>query len=96
MLKYYLLEFAKIAASDVGVEKVDGGALLTNILNIVYFLAGAVAVIVVIVAGIMYTISSGDSGRVTRAKNLLTYALVGIIFVALAFVITNYVIGRFS
>ena len=96
MLKYYLLELAKISAGDVGVQKVDGSALLTNTLNIVYFLAGAVAVIVVVVAGIMYTISSGDSGRVARAKNLLTYALVGIVFVFLAFFITNYVIGRFS
>ena len=96
MLTYYLLEFAKISASDNGIPTMDSNALLTNILNIVYFLAGAIAVIVIIVAGIMYTISSWDSGRVSRAKNLLTYALVGLVFVAFAFVITNFFIGRFK
>ena len=49
MLTYYLLEFAKISASDNGIPTMDSNALLTNILNIVYFLAGAIAVIVIIV-----------------------------------------------
>lgn len=95
MPTHFLLQFA-IKASEVGVQAMDADALLSNILNIVYFIAGATAVIVIIVAGIMYTISSGDSARVSRAKNLLTYSLVGLVFVAFAFIITNFFIGRFN
>lgn len=93
-----LLFFAaseKINAADSNIPTLSGDALLTNILNLAYFIAGLVAVVVIIVAGIMYTSSSGDSGRVSIAKNALTYALVGLIVVVSAFVLTNFVIGRF-
>lgn len=85
----------KIDADSSGVPKISDAQLLSNLVNLVYYIAGATAVLVIIVAGIMYTSSSGDSGRITTAKNALTYALVGLIVVALAFVITNFVIGRF-
>ena len=44
----------------------------------------------------MYVTSTGDAGRVTKAKNLLTYAIVGLIIILSAFAITNFVIGRFN
>lgn len=94
---YFLQQLAaKIAAGDVGVQNVSANTILANTLSIVYFLVGAISVIVIIVAGIMYTISSGDTGKVTKAKNMLTYAIVGLIVVFFAFIITNYVIGRFK
>lgn len=96
-MKQFLLQFAqKVDAGSVGIPTGSGDALLHNGLNLVYFLAGLVSVIVIIVAGIMYTTSSGDSSRVTRAKNLLTYSIVGLVVVLSAFVITNFVIGSFK
>jgi hypothetical protein len=50
-------------------------------------------VIVVVVAGIFYVISAGDSGKVAKAKTALTYALVGLGIIIMAFAITNFVIG---
>jgi len=96
-MKYFLTQFAeKISAGSVGIPTTEGDVLIKNALNLTYFLAGVIAVIVIIVAGIMYTTSSGDTGRVSKAKNLLTYAIVGLIVVLLAFVITNIVIGAFK
>lgn len=96
-MKQVITQFAeKINAGEVGIPTGSGESLLTNGLNLVYFLAGAVAVIVIIVAGIMYVISSGDAGKVAKAKNLLTYSIVGLIIVLSAFAITNFVIGRFN
>lgn len=96
-MKNMLIQFAQqINANDVGIPTMDGNTLLANALNLTYFIAGAVAVIVIIAAGIFYVISSGDPGRITKAKNLLTYAIVGLIIVVSAFVITNFVIGRFN
>lgn len=83
------------STTSVDVPIVNDAELLTNALNLVYFLAGVIAVIVIIVAGIMYTTSSGDSGRVSKAKNLLTYSIVGLVVILAAFTITNFIIGRF-
>ena len=48
------------STTSVDVPIVNDAELLTNALNLVYFLAGVIAVIVIIVAGIMYTTSSGE------------------------------------
>lgn len=99
-MKNFITQFAenvpKVPASSSGIPTISGDSLLTNGLNLTYFLAGVIAVIVIIVAGIMYTTSSGDASKVTKAKNLLTYSIVGLIVVLTAFVITNFVIGRFK
>jgi len=96
-MKHIFTQFAqKISAGGSGIPTVGGDSLLHNGLNLVYFIAGALAVIVIIIAGIMYTISSGDAGRVAKAKNLLTYAIVGLIVVLCAYTITGFVMGRFN
>lgn len=79
-----------------GVVQMSGEDLLRNSLNLAYFTAGIIAVIVIIISGINYVISSGDSGKVTKAKNMLTYAVVGLIVILTAFIITSFVIGRFK
>lgn len=79
-----------------GLIKLEGEDLLTNALNLTYFVAGTVSVVVIIVAGILYTVSSGDLNRVSKAKNLLTYAIIGLIVVVSAFTITAFVTGRFA
>lgn len=79
-----------------GIVNMSGEDLLANALNLAYFIAAIIAVIVIIISGIMYITSSGDPGRVTKAKNLITYAIVGLILVLVAFIITGFVAGRFT
>lgn len=96
-MKQILLQFAqKIDAGSVGIPEASPNDLLLNGLNLTYFIAGVVAVVTIIFAGIMYTASNGDAGRVTKAKNLLLYAIIGLVIILVAFAITNFVIGRFS
>ena len=100
-MMYYLLQFAqKLTPGDgtggtVNVEVLTGDQILQNGLNLAYFVAGIIAVIVIIVAGIMYSTSGGESAALTRAKNLILYSIVGLVVIFSAFVITNFVIGRF-
>lgn len=82
-------------STDIGIPKLTGEEVLRNGLNIVYFVAGIVAVIVIIIGGIMYTTAAGNSGSVTKAKNMLLYAIVGLVVVISAYAITYFVIGRF-
>lgn len=66
----------------------NGGGDLTNvvrsIINVLSIIVGLLAVIMIIFAGAKYITSSGDSNKVTSAKNALIYAIIGLIIVALA------------
>ena len=85
----------------------SGGAVCANkddkahpfiktVVNTLLFIVGAISVIVIIIGGLMYTVSGGDSGGVTKAKNTILYALVGLTVAFLAYAIVNYVVKAFS
>lgn len=82
--------------TNVNIPSLTGAQVLHNGLNIAYFLAGTIAVIVIIIGGIMYATSAGNSGNVTKAKNMLLYSVVGLVIVIAAYAITNFVIVRFN
>lgn len=67
---------------------------LKTVLNIVFSLAGIIAVIVIVVGGLQYSISNGDPNKAAKAKNTIIYALVGLIIAISAFSIVNFVIGK--
>ncbi|HRQ98143.1 MAG TPA: pilin [Candidatus Saccharibacteria bacterium] len=69
----------------------DGG-VFTNVINIALFIIGALAVLMLIIGGIRYTISGGDTAAVTAAKNTILYAIIGIIVAILAYAIVNFVL----
>jgi type IV secretory pathway VirB2 component (pilin) len=96
-MKNFLIQFAqKINPAEVGVPVLTGDQVLQNGLNIAYFAAGVIAVIVIIIGGIMYATSTGESGKITNAKNMIVFAIVGLVIVLSAFAITNFVIGGLS
>jgi uncharacterized membrane protein len=68
---------------------------IKGVLNTAYYAAGITAVIVIIISAIFYTTSQGDASKTKRAKDGILYAIVGLVIVMFAFVITNFVIGRF-
>ena len=72
--------------------KVD--STVRNVVNLASLVVGVVAVIMVIVGGLKYVTSQGDSGGVSSAKNTILYAVVGLIIVALAQVIVRFVVNR--
>ena len=69
--------------------------IFTQITNTILFLVGAIAVIMLIIGGVRYTISGGDSKQVESAKNTIMYAIIGIVVVILAYAIVNFVIISF-
>ena len=68
------------------------GGLFQQIVNIMLFIIGAVAVIMLIIGGIRYVVSGGDQNSVTAAKNTILYAIIGIIVAVLAFAVVNFVL----
>lgn len=70
--------------------------IFTTVTNVLLFLIGAISVIMLIFGGIKYTISNGDPGAVTKAKDTIMYAVIGIIVALLAYAIVNFVVGSFA
>ena len=71
-------------------------SIFTTVVNILLFVIGAISVVMLIVGGIRYTISGGDSAAVTGAKNTIMYAIIGLIVAFLAFAIVNWVLGAIT
>jgi uncharacterized BrkB/YihY/UPF0761 family membrane protein len=84
----------KISPDDINVPRVDEDTALQNILNTAYTWAGVVCVIILVIAGIMYVLSAGESSKVKKAKDAIMGAVIGLIFILLAYTITAFVMGR--
>jgi hypothetical protein len=65
--------------------------LMGNIIYWLLFFSGSVAVIMIILSGIRFIISGGDSKSVETAKKGMTYAFLGLLLVFLAFLIINVI-----
>jgi len=88
-----------LAATDSAVcaSKADSAnTLILTIINTLLFVVGIASVIVIIIGGIMYTTSTGDASSVTKAKNTILYAIIGVVVAFLAFAIVNWVVGAFN
>lgn len=83
------------AAQGTGVPTslFGGSGIVTTVTNILLFIAGALAVIMIIWGGLRYATSAGNSANVTAAKNTVLYAIVGLIIAFLAFAVVNWILG---
>lgn len=62
--------------------------------NIVLAIAGSIALLIIVIAGLQYVLSQGNPQTVAKAKNAIIYAFVGLIICLIAFVIVGFVIGN--
>lgn len=75
-------------------ELFDGGsAIVPRVINLMLFIVGVLAVIMLIWGGIRYVISGGDATKVKDAKNTILYAIVGLIVAILGYAVVNWVIS---
>ena len=85
---------AEAARCDGCPENLFGDdGVFKQITNTILYGVGVVAVIVLIIGGIKYLISGGDSKKVTDAKNTILYAIIGLVIAVLSFAIVNFVIA---
>lgn len=74
-------------------EERELGTSVSQIINVVLGVLAVVAVLVIIIGGIMYTISAGDMAKINQARNMIQYALIGLIVALLAWALVNFVLG---
>jgi len=64
------------------------------IISVVLGLLGLAAVVMIIYGGFMYVTSAADSAKIKKAKDTITYGVVGLVIAMLAFAIVNYVLAN--
>ena len=71
-------------------------SVATNIINVVLGILAVVSVVTIIFAGQRYMVAMGDPSKVTQAKNMILYGIVGLIIALLAFAIVNFILNGFA
>lgn len=84
---------SRCASSDD--QRGNLGNVIEIVTNVLLFIIGAVAVIMIIIGGFRYVTSNGDSSQLTAAKNTILYSVVGLIVALLAFAIVRFITNSF-
>jgi hypothetical protein len=84
------------ASSAVCKAKNDNATNMVKVvINIILSILGIIAVIMIIIGGIRYTTSGGDSAGLKNARDTIVYAVVGLVIAILSFAIVNFVLDSF-
>lgn len=73
---------------------VGPNGVLTRVIQIIVMITAIAAVIVIIVGGLKYILSSGDPNSVNSAKNTILYAIIGLVVAVIAQAIVSFVLRR--
>lgn len=69
---------------------------IKTVVTLLSFVVGILSVIMIMVGGLKYITSGGDSAKITSAKSTILYAIVGIIITVLAQVIVRFALNKAS
>jgi len=85
--------------STFGLEEVQGTpkdltipGILATIADMLIGMAGFYLVVMLIYGGIVYLTSAGNEKRVETGKNVITYAIIGIVIVFASYLVAQFVI----
>ncbi|MCW1908708.1 MAG: hypothetical protein KIH63_005205 [Candidatus Saccharibacteria bacterium] len=84
-----------ITESELNIPK--GGLTNSRVrtsLSVIFGIAGSLAVLVIVVAGLRYVAAAGDPKGAAKARNAIIFAVVGLVVSAIAFSIVTFVIGK--
>ena len=83
------------ACSASSADPISGsGGILHKATQFLAIITGMAAVIMMVVGGMMYVLSGGDSARINTAKNTLIYASIGVVITLIAQSIVVFVINK--
>ena len=88
-----------VAQCNMNGDDIKGSDLMETvqtIITVVLGVLGIVAVVVIILGGVQYVTSSGDPGKVKKAKDTIMYGIIGLLVALLAYAIVNFVLSSVS
>ena len=79
---------------DDATAPADLTTLIRTIVQILSVVAGAIAIVMIIISGFKYITSGGEASKVAAAKNALVFAIIGLIIVALSQLMVRFVLSQ--
>jgi len=73
----------------------EASSMVTTVINILLFIIGIIAVIMIVIGGVRYTVSNGNPGQVKEAKDTIIYSVIGLVVAMMAYGIVNFVVTSF-
>ena len=93
-------EGVQVDGSTGDCENGDSGTALSNLIKVALrlfqIIVGIIALFMIIMAGLSYITSGGESNKTKTAKDRILYSAIGLTVVALAEVIIRFVLDRVS
>lgn len=81
-----------VGGGGTGNSSNDLTKTIKNVINILLYIIGMVAVIFIVIAGLRFVTSNGDSGTISSARNTVLYAVIGLVVAIMAYAIVNFVL----
>lgn len=82
-----------ISADNFGGET-DLWSIINKVINAILMVVGVIAVFMIILGGINFITSQGDTAKVTKARNTILYGAIGLVIALLAYAIVNFVLNN--
>ena len=79
---------------NTGETQVNG--IIKTIVEVLLTAVGAISIIMIVIGGIMFALSSGDAQKAAKARNTVLYAVVGLAVSLFASAIVNFVFNKFN
>ena len=79
---------------DKGEGQVNG--IIKTIVEVLLTAVGAISIIMIVIGGILFALSSGDAQKAAKARSTILYAFVGLIVSVFASAIVNFVFDGFN
>jgi len=80
-----------ITLLEGGTKLTGPGGVISYVIDWILILAGAIAVIYLIYGGLLYITAGGDAEKATKGRTALINAIIGIVIIALAYLIVTWV-----
>jgi len=95
MLALPFLAFAQLEIGDSELPETDPEEMINTIANIAFGIIVIVAVAMIIFAAFQFITAGGDATKVQTGRNVLLYAIIGLVIAIAARGLVAWVLGQF-
>ena len=91
-----IVEGTDAVGEATGLGNVDPRIIVARVIRVFLGLLGTIALVLVLYAGFLYMTSGGDPTKVSKAKQILINAFIGLAIIASAFAIVSFIINALA
>lgn len=98
MMMLAFIVLATVNNIPTEVQPIPGGGglsvaeIITAVINFILQFAAALAVLMIVLGGIRYITSAGNEDALKQGRNIVLYAIIGLVIIILSFVIVNFIL----